>query len=280
MDTQDTHLLQNFSDTEKIAYLSAIAAMAGSDGTVTPEESAFITALCDRADLSEAAEQQVMYAAQNSTPQTLQQNLDTLKSSQLRFSLITDLISFAYSDNAFTADEEEKIKMIATYLNINDQQFTALHQFVQAANKTQITEEDVAQPQNFASKAGVGDMLNKAGIDSNMLMKGALGILAPLVLSRMMRGGGNFRRGGMMGGMGGGLGGILGGLLGGMGGGGMMGGYGRNGGMTGGGGLGSLVSILGGLGGRGGYSQRGGAGGMGGLGGLLGGLMGGGKTGW
>ena len=105
-------------------------------------------------------------------------------------------------------------------------------------------------------------MLENAGISSGTLMKGALGILAPLILSRVLRGGGSVgRRGGMMSGMGGGLGGMLGGLLGGMGGGG-MGGYGRTGGgMMGGGGLGSLVSILGGLGGRGGYSQRGGTGG-------------------
>ena len=67
MDNQDTHLLQNFPEAEKIAYLSAIAIMAGSDGTVTEQEQAFLSALADRSDLSEQAEQQIMDAAHHPT---------------------------------------------------------------------------------------------------------------------------------------------------------------------------------------------------------------------
>ena len=285
---QSTHILTNFTEGEKKAYLGAIAAMAGSDGQTTQEEQAFLQALCDRAELSEQAEQEVLQSAQSADSQYLQQHLDTLKTSELRFSLITDLISFAQADGAYTEDEKTNIGKVAQYLGVNQQQFDALNQFVQAAGKTQIKEEHLEQPEMLMEQTGMANQLKSSGIPMNAIVKGALGILGPLVLSRVLSGGGGFGRrggmgGGMMGGggglggmMGGGLGSILGGVLGGMGGGGglggMMGGYGRRGGMMGGGGMGSLISILGGLGNRGGYSQRGGMGGLlGGLGSILGG---------
>jgi uncharacterized tellurite resistance protein B-like protein len=290
---QETHLLKNFSENEKAAYLGAIASLAASDGTTTPEETAFLQALAERSDLSEQGQQAVMAASQDASKVSLQKCLDVLKGSDLKFSFVTDIISFAQADGAFSAEEQEQVKKIATYLGISEQQYQALTQFVGAAKQVQVTEQDLQQPEGFLEKLGVGNAMKSSGIPMDSIMKGAIGILGPLVLSRVLGGamGGRGGMGGMMGGggglggilgggggMGGGLGSILGGVLGGMGSGGGMGGYGRQGGgMMSGGGLGSLISILGGLGNRGGYQQRGGMGGLlGGLGGLFGGKGGGG----
>ena len=131
--------------------------------------------------------------------------------------------------------------------------------------------------------SGLGNTFSNLGISPGFL-KGALAVMAPILISRVMSGG---RRRGGMGGIGMGstpTGGLLGGLLGGMAGG-MMG-RGAGGGMLGGsgggllggntgvggmrsGGLGSLFSIFGG--GRG-YGNYGGIGG--GLSSVLGGLLG------
>ncbi|GAA4308097.1 TerB family tellurite resistance protein [Nibribacter koreensis] len=274
--TEETTLLKNYSDQEKGAYLGALATIASADGTVTEDELTFLRLLGEAAELPASLEQEVESIAKNPSQISLQKCLDVLKTSDLRFSFVTDLISFAKSDGEYSPEEQQRIGEIGQYLGIDQKQFSILDQFVDKANQAQQQGEDPTS-QSFLNKSGFGDMFKKSGISPGMVT-GMLGILAPMVISGMMRrkGGRSMGMGGgMMGGMGGGLGGLLGGLLGG----GMM----SRGGMYGGGrtgGLGSMASILGGLAGR---SRYGGMG-SGGLGGLLGGILGGGRrgggTGW
>ncbi|WP_253805671.1 hypothetical protein [Hymenobacter taeanensis] len=184
------------------------------------------------------------------------------------------------------------VNKISSYLGINQQQTQALEQVVDQAATVPHDPNDPGK-QGFLS--GITDKLSNVGIPKGALMAGLLGIVAPMVLSRVAGGRGGMG-GGMMGGsMGGllggaaqsGMGGLLGGLLGGgllgglMGGGQSQAGYGnypQQGSHVGSGGLGSLMSILGGLGGQPNSAPRsaGGGGLMGsGMGGLLGGLFGG-----
>ena len=298
----DNQLLQNYSDQEKAAYLSVIASLASADREASAAEIEFLQQLSHQAGLSGGATQQVLAAAKDSTNQSVQANLDALKGSELRFSLITDLISFARADGAYANDEEAMVNKIASYLGVNQQQTQALEQVVDQAASVPHDANDPAK-QSFLS--GITDKLSSVGIPKGALMAGLLGVAAPMVLSRVMGGRGNSMGGGMLGGSGtmGGLlggamggssmGGMLGGLLGGgllssvLGGGGAQGSYGnmpQQGTHVGSGGLGSLMSILGGLGGRPGSAPRsaGGGGlgsllggGGGGMGSLLGGLLGG-----
>ena len=295
----ETQLLQNYSEPEKTAYLSAIASLATADHQASDAEMEFLQALSQQAGLSGGATQQVLAAAQDASNQTIQQNLDALKGSELRFSLVTDLISFARADGSYANDEEAMITKMSQYLGINQQQQQALETVVDEASKVAHTPEDPAKESFFG---GIGDKLASVGIPKGALMGGLLGVVAPMVISRVMGGRSQGMGGGMMGNMGGGgsLGGLLGGmgnsglggLLGGLLGGGMLGGLmGGNtasnvpqqGSGIGSGGLGSMMSILGGLGGRPNTQPRqAGGGGLGSLlggggsmGGLLGGLLGG-----
>lgn len=292
----NNQVLQNYSEQEKTAYLSVIASLASADRQASDAEIEFLQRLSQAAGLSSGATQQVVSAAQDTSNGTVQQNLDALKGSELRFSLVTDLISFARADGAYSNDEEAMVNKIASYLGINQQQQHTLEQVVDQAEKVPHDANDPAKQSFFG---GITDKLESVGIPKGALMGGLLGIVAPMVLSRVM--GGN--RGGMGGGMGGLMGGgTMGGLMGGMGGSGMGGllggllGGGLLGNVMGGGnqqmpqrgshvsngGLGSLTSILGGLGGRPNSAPRSaGGGGLGSLlgggsmGGLLGGLLGG-----
>ena len=284
----DTQLLQNYSEAEKTAYLSAIASLATADRQASGAEGQFLQALAQQAGLSGGATQQVLAAAQDASNQSIQQHLDVLKGSDLRFSLVTDLISFARADGAYANDEEAMIGKMSQYLGINAEQQHTLETVVDQAATVAHDPQDPGK-QGFLS--GIGDKLSSVGIPKGALMAGLLGVVAPMVISRVMGGGQRQDTnpgGGLMGGsMGGLLGGAansgLGGLLGGLLGGGMLGGLlgGGNpgaesmpqqGSAIGSGGLGSMMSILGGLGGRP-NSQPASAGG-GGLGGLLGGGMG------
>lgn len=258
MDAEQTTLLKDYSIEEKGAYLGALATMASADGQASPEELEYLRLMGEAAELPDNVQQEIEQVAQNPSQISLQRCLDVLKKSQLRFSFITDIISFAKSDGQYSPEEEERIKEMAEYLEVDQKQFSLLDKFVNKADEAQQKGEDPTSS-SFLNKSGFGDMFKKAGISPQMV-QGMLGVVAPLVIAKMM--GGGRRRGSMGGGMAGGL---LGGLLGG----GMMGG-GRRGG-----GLGSMVSILGGLNGRKGYGSMG----SGGLGGLLGGILGGGRRG-
>ncbi|MCC3153743.1 TerB family tellurite resistance protein [Hymenobacter sp. BT770] len=297
----DTQLLQNYSEEEKTAYLSAIASLATADRQASGAETQFLQALAQQAGLSGGATQQVLAAAQDSSNQTIQQNLDVLKNSDLRFSLVTDLISFARADGAYANDEEAMISKMSEYLGINQQQKQTLETVVDQAATVAHDPQDPAK-EGFFSR--IGDKLSSAGIPKAALMTGLLGVVAPMVISRVMSGGsqnqgygnqgsGGGLLGGSMGGLLGGaahsgLGGMLGGLLGGgmlsgiLGGGNSAANIPQQGSAIGSGGLGSMMSILGGLGGRP-NSQPASAGGGGlgsllgggGMGSLLGGLLGG-----
>lgn len=296
----ETQLLQNYSEAEKTAYLSAIAALATADRQASAPEAEFLQHLGQQAGLPDEAIRQVLVAADDASNQRVQQNLDMLKGSDLRFSLITDLISFARADGAYSNDEEAMIAKMAQYLGVNPEQKQTLESVVDQAAQVQHSPQDPAK-QGFLDK--IGDKLGSVGIPKGALMTGLLGVVAPMVISKVLGGGSNSSYsgqsqsgslggllGGAMGSLGGGssLGGMLGGLLGGGMLGGLLGGgqgsqqsvdtdqYPQQGSM-GGSGLGSIMSVLGGLGGQAGSQPRsaGGGGLSGSLGGLLGGLFGG-----
>ena len=302
----DSQLLQNYSEQEKTAYLSAIASLATADRQASGAEGQFLQALAQQAGLSGGATQQVLAAAQNANNEGIQQNLDILKNSDLRFSLVTDLISFARADGAYANDEEAMISKMSQYLGINAEQKQTLETVVDQAATIP---HDPQDPGKTGFLSSIGDKLSSVGIPKGALMAGLLGVVAPMVISKVMSGGGGGQSqsgygdqgssgGGLLsGGLGGLLGGAsqsgMGGLLGGLLGSGMLGGLlgGGNSNATadmpqqgsaiGSGGLGSIMSILGGLGGQP-NSQPASAGGAGlggllsgGLGGMLGGIFGG-----
>jgi uncharacterized tellurite resistance protein B-like protein len=247
----DQTLLEGSSDMEKGAYIGAIASLATADRQATPEEIEYLNALCQAAELSEEQTQAVAKAANEISSEDLTRCLDILKTSDLRYSLITDMIAFAKSDSTYSEDEQQNVQKIAEYLGVDQKQYSLLDNFAEKATTSQATPEQMSSP-DFLSSLGLKDKLQSAGINGGSLLKGMLGIAAPLILARMMSGGLNRNRGGGMFGGGGGMFGGSGGMFGG--GGGMLGG---------GGGLGSIIGML--SGGRG----------MGGLGGILGGLLGG-----
>lgn len=218
---QPEKLLKDYSDTEKGAYLGAIASIATADKTASEDELAFLDAMADSAQLSPEQKETVRRAATELSGEELQQCLDILKGSDLRFSLVTDLMAFAESDQNYTPQEKANIEKIAQYLNINQNQFSLLDQFVQKTATTEVTPQQM-ESQGFLGSLGLDDKFKSAGINMSSLTKGLLGVAGPIILAGLLRG----RRGGNLGG---GLGGMLGGGLGG----------GRMGG-----GLGSVIGML------------------------------------
>ncbi len=227
--TNETTILEGYSNIEKGAYLGAIASIATADRNASEEELDYIKGLIDSAGISTDQSALILHAATTDiADEDLEKFLQILKTSELRFSLVSDVIAFAQADNDYSEAEQHKVQQIASYLGINDEQVNVLKDFTTKAvdegeqyAKTETTGQ--AEPASFLGGLGFGDKLKNAGINTNSLFRGALGIVGPLLLSRMFGGGKKSRSagGGMLGGLLGGLmgggskGGLLGGLLGG-----------------------------------------------------------------
>jgi len=228
---QQEKLLKDYTDLEKGAYLGAIASIATADRSATEEELDYLEALADSADLSEEQKEAVMKSATDLSEEELNRCLHVLKTSDLRFSLVADLMAFAEADQQTSNEEKVNIEKIGQYLNISKEQFSLLDQFVQKTSTADVQPEEMQQ-QGFLDGLGFGDKFKKAGINSGGFLKGLIGIAGPMILAGMVTRGLRGRRSSGLGGMLGG--GMLGGGLGGM----LGGGIGRSGG------LGSLTSIL------------------------------------
>jgi uncharacterized tellurite resistance protein B-like protein len=228
-------ILEGHSDSEKGAYLGAIASLATADRTATPEELEHIEELCNAAGLPDNQKQAVLRAATELSGEELTRCLEILKNSELKYSLVADLIAFSKSDRNYSEEEKQGIKKITTYLGVDQQQFKLLDEFTEKATPAELTSQDehsMILPNNFMD--GLKEKLQGAGINTNSLFKGILAVAAPLMLSGLFK----RRRTPMPGGMGSPLGGLS--------------------GLAMGGGLASVIGML--SGGRG----------MSGLGGLLG----------
>jgi uncharacterized tellurite resistance protein B-like protein len=212
-----TTILEGHSDLEKGAYLGAIASIATADRKASPEEMEHISQLCDAANLSQQQKEYVLRAATELTGDDLKRCLDVLKNSDLKYSLVTDLIAFAKADNDYSEEEEQNVHKISEYLGLDQKQFSLLDQFADKAATTGAQPEEIAQP-SFLSSIGLKDKMQNAGINTGSLFKGLLTVAGPMLLAGMLSGGlSRNRGGGFFGGGGGGLGSMIGMLSGGRG---------------------------------------------------------------
>lgn len=228
-EVQSHTILTGYSDQEKGAYLGAIASLATADRKASDEELDHLEMLAESAGLTVMQREAVLRAAEELDGSELLRCLDILKNSELRFSLVADLITFAELDNDFSPEERANIQKVSEYLGVNKSQYSLLDQFVQRTSQSNKTPQEISRP-GFLESLGLKDQFSKAGINSGSMGRGVLGMLGPMVLGGLIsRGLGGRRTGNVSGGGFGSLG--------------MGRNIGRSGGM---GGFGSIFSALGG----------------------------------
>src|SRR5688572_5377506 len=130
---QQTMILEGATDGDKAAYLGVIASIATADHEATEEELAYIEALCESAALPEAQTAEVLQTAREASEPHLKQHLETLKNSDLKYSLVTDLITFAKADEHYSEAEQQHVERIAGLLQIDQQQYGLLNQYSEKA---------------------------------------------------------------------------------------------------------------------------------------------------
>lgn len=215
----ETTILNGYTNSEKGAYLGAIASLATADRTASDEEMDYIEALIESAEITEDQASLIRNAAtKDIADDDMQGFLEVLKTSELRFSLVSDIITFAQADNDYTDTEKEKVQQIASFLGVNDKQFSVLDEFThkaveEAPQHAEEIKSEKSTAAGFFDSLGFGDKLKSAGINSSSLFKGALGIIGPILLAKMFSGNRRAGRSGVTSGGGGMLGGLLGGGL-------------------------------------------------------------------
>jgi uncharacterized tellurite resistance protein B-like protein len=226
---ENTVILKGYSDREKGAYLGAIASLATADKSASQEELDFISQLSDAADISEEQKQMVLRAATEITPEELKKCLDILRTSDLRFSLVAELISFAKSDGNYDEQERQNIEALGRQLGVSEKQFSLLDSFVMKSNEN-VEQQPEVQKHGFLDSLGLNDKFKSEGMNMSGISSGLLAVAAPMLLSSLFRRRISGRPGGLspLGGMGagGGLGSLLSGLS-------MGRGFGNTGGLLG-----------------------------------------------
>jgi uncharacterized tellurite resistance protein B-like protein len=226
MQLESEQILSGYSSREKAAYLGALASLATADRHADEEEVEHFNQLAQAAGLTDEESQTILKAADDNTGQYLLGSLDALKNSELRFSLVTDLIALAKADDNYSSSEEADIEKVSRYLGVDHDQFKAIDQFVDQAARQEPKAPAKNTTSNFLDSPGLQNKLQGAGINIGSIGKGLISILGPMILGRIAaKGLGGSRRnipgglGGMFGNnpMGGGSAGGFGGLGGGLG---------------------------------------------------------------
>ena len=189
------HPIKKFSQEEKVAYLSVVASMANADGQVTDEEISHLRKACKNVELDPTGIGAVIAAAEDPSQAEIKKYMESLSSSELRFTLLTDIFYLAYADNKLTDDELENIGKIGSSLKIKVDQIAALRKYVEAVRKAEnagsatdelkklggdVTATLAATGVPLAAVAISGSIfgLSAAGITSGLAALGILGGMA------------------------------------------------------------------------------------------------------
>ena len=117
---------------ERVHYLSIVASMAAADASLSSDELAMLRTLCADLQLPPHETEQVMETAHHPTA-SLERHLEGLKSSELKYGLLTDCIALAYSDGVYEDDEKVEVRSLARALEVSEEQLVALEACAKAA---------------------------------------------------------------------------------------------------------------------------------------------------
>jgi len=117
---------------QRVDYLTVVASMAGADGEVVGEELGKLSEYCIALGLGANEIGRVIAAAQAPDAVRIREVTRRLRTSPLRFTLMTDLLFMAYADDKVVDAEERELNALADALNVTSVQVSALRKYVEA----------------------------------------------------------------------------------------------------------------------------------------------------
>jgi uncharacterized tellurite resistance protein B-like protein len=181
MQLESEQILTGHSSSEKAAYLGALASLATADRSADEQELNQLKEMASASGISDNEAQTVLDAAEDTSGNYLLKCLNTLKNSELRYSLVTDLIALAKADGEYSESERMNIEKVSRYLGIGKDQFSILDQFVDKAGESQ-GEAGASAKDDLLSSTGMQNKFSGAGMNMGSITKGLFGFLGPMIL--------------------------------------------------------------------------------------------------
>ena len=170
--------LSDYPEGEKVDYLCLIASMAAADNVISDDELTQLRTFCETAGVDAMDVGLILSAAADpsflDTPAILQR----LSETELRFTLLSDLLFMAHADGIVSPEEEVDIQYIARHLDISQEQLAATELYVKnvvAAQKADGIKKDWAAigSEVAAALAGAGVPLGAVAISGCLCGAGA-----------------------------------------------------------------------------------------------------------
>lgn len=162
--------LTDFNETDRADYMMVVASMAGQDGAITSEEVYAVRQLSLQYVLGPDARGRVM-AATAIPPENLEEVLERLSGTDLRYSLLLDLAGMAYRDGVFTEAEAAEYDRLSKQLKVSPAQSKALLDFAGRVLNTG------GKPVKLADHLGI---LTQAGVPESAVSLSAILMAAGL----------------------------------------------------------------------------------------------------
>lgn len=156
--TEKQHEALGLPLSERVDYLIIVASMAGADVALKQEETDKLRALCKELGLPEEETKKVLTASESATA-SVERHLESLKTSPLRFSLLSDCVSLAYADGTYEKSEKSEIRALAAQLGVTEEQLSAIEAFVATCH-------EAARTGSASAKAGeeIAERLAQVGV--------------------------------------------------------------------------------------------------------------------
>jgi uncharacterized tellurite resistance protein B-like protein len=181
----EKHPLYKYPEDEKVEYLCVVSSIASADGKVSDAEIAKIREFCKTVNLSASSIGRVISAAENPLEVNFDKIFKKISKSELRYTLLTDMIFLAFADTEYTAGEKNEIKQIAKKLDIKEEQLIAIEKYVQAilkANDSGNTRDDLKKLGGdvAAGLASAGIPIGAVAVSGSVFGLSAAGITSGL----------------------------------------------------------------------------------------------------
>lgn len=186
---EENNPLLQYSEEQRAAYLTVLSTLAMVDGEVDEEEAQLIEQMCKDSKLSFNNKMQVLNGLYKPDEVDLKPVLDSLKDTNLKFSLVADILKLVQADGEFTPDEVKQVALLKSSMLLSDAQFDAVNNYVDLA--TSMTSEGITN--DFLEKAGLDKKFAELGIPADTFSAGttvgeALGKAALGVVSKELEG--------------------------------------------------------------------------------------------
>jgi len=181
----EKHPLTDYPESVRTDYLRLVASVAASDGSVNNQELAELNSLCQTMELGEKAKASVFSAAHDPSQIPFAEIVERFLNQEIRFTLVTDALFLARADGSMVPDEERAITELASQLKVNNEQVTAMKQYVNAVLQAKAAGSSDGNLKGLggevaASLASVGVPIGAVAVSGSVFGLSAAGITSGL----------------------------------------------------------------------------------------------------